>query len=237
MNHLLIGHANKTETLLHHTEPPFLLIDDGPIADAFLNHFSAREFDFSTHSFNPVKNIDYLGARAFVSALYSAFPEGENTLTVRNGKRALLRLLLERPTRLDRLAPKHRKFDEATTEALAIINDVLLSPVLKPILCNPTNFSFKGSVVVKINRADIGDFDAFLLASLFIGQSGGQIIIPDFGFYGRDFYLSLIRQNRLTACVNFLEEVAPKLQRALLTMRDKYGAGCIWEDAQTLARY
>lgn len=234
MNTLLIGQGDKADKLLEITSPPFLLIDDGPIADAFISHFRVKEFDLERHSFNPLRGMTYQKARGFVSTLYAAFPEGENTLTVRNGKRALLRLLMDNPQRLDRL---HSSRDDATQEALATVNDILLSPLLQKVLCNPTNFSFKGAVVVRLNRAEIGDLDAFLLASLLIGQSKGQIIIPDFGFYGRDFYTPLIRQNRLTAGLFFLDEVSPKLKKTLLMIKDKRGEGCVWEDANTLADY
>ena len=47
------------------------------------------------HSFNPLTNIDYKKAREIADILYTVSPQGENTLTVRNGKRALLKMLLE----------------------------------------------------------------------------------------------------------------------------------------------
>src|SRR5688500_7748028 len=55
----------------------------------------ARIFDPTQHSFNPLKDIDYKTARALADVLYTAFPQGDNTLTVRNGKRALLKALTE----------------------------------------------------------------------------------------------------------------------------------------------
>lgn len=235
MNHLLVGSADKTEQLLQTTEPPFLLIDDGPIADAFLAQFPrAKLFDPTVHSFNPLKGIDYKRARDFATVLYTASPEGKDTLTVRNGKRALVRMLLAGPTRLDRLRASE---DPADLEAQAAVGDLLLSPVLKQVLCNPTFFSFKGAVVAKLDRAQFGDFDAFVLASLLIGQSQGQIVVPDFGFYGRPLHVSLIRQGRLTAGVQVLEEMEPRLRQVALTVGDKWGAGCTFEDAQCLAGY
>jgi hypothetical protein len=235
MNRLLVGTADHTEQLLH-TTAPFLLIDDGPIADAFLEHFPrAKLFDISKHSFNPLKGMDYKRARDFAQALYTASPEGKDTLTVRNGRRALIRLLLQNPTRLDRIDGD--RADPAQAEALATIEDVLLSPVLKNVLCKPTNFSFKGSVVAKLNRAELGDFDAFVLASLLIGQTKGQVIIPDFGFYGCPLHMSFIRQERLTAGVQFLAELPSKLRQSVLTIPEKWGAGCTYDDAAVLASY
>lgn len=232
MNNLLIGTRDKTEQLLAWADKSFLLIDDGPIAEAFLSR-GAKLFDVERHTFNPLRGMDYKQARDFAQILYSANPEGKDTLTVRNGKRALVRLLLEKPTRLDRLEGDER--DPGTVEALATVNDILLSPVLRRVLCSPTNFAFKGRVVLRLDRAELGDFDAFVLAALVIGQSKGQVIVPDFGFYGRD--TSLIRQNRLVAGVNFLEELSPLLKNAVLLIKDKIGNGCIPEDAAVLAGF
>lgn len=235
MNHSIIGIEDKTTRLLEITKLGFLLIDDGAIADAFVDRFNARVFDPTMHSFNPLKGMDYKRARDFAAILYTASAQGENTLTVRNGKRALTRILLANPTRLDRL-----RFDssDAEQEAKGMIDDLLLSPILKQVLCTPDNqFSFKGSVVARINRAELGDFDAFILAALLMGQTKGQVIVPDFGSYGRELHTSLIRQNRLTAGVNYLAELTPKLQQALLTIKDKTAYRTTLEDARTLQPY
>lgn len=47
----------------------------------------------------------------------------------------------------------------------------------------------------------------------------------------------MIRQDRLTAGLNFLDEVSRQLAQALLTIPDKRGAGCTFEDAQVLANH
>lgn len=234
MNHLLIGAADHTQRLLDLTEQPFLLIDDGPIADAFLARYKARVFDLQVHHFDPMRGMDYKRAREFAAIVYTASPEGKDTLTVRNGRRALVRLLIGAQARLDKLTGGD---DPGTQEALAMLDDLLLSPILRSVLCKPTNFSFKGNVIFRLDRATIGDFDAFLMAALAIGQHKGHVIIPDFGFYGRDFQLSLIRQNRLTAAVQFLAELPPKLQRAVLLIKHKHGYETTAEDAETLAQF
>lgn len=238
MNHILIGTADKTQRLLDLAHPPFLLIDDGPIADAFFAHFpKAKLFDIHQHSFNPLRNINYKRARDFAAAIYTASPQGENTLTVRNGKRALASLLLE-TKRLDKLPRNER--DPGTLEANNTIDDLLLSPVLRRVLCDPPNFSWKTqrgnfwNVVVKLDRSELGDFDAFVLASLLVGHFQGHIIVPDFGFYGRDFHSSLIRQNRLTAGVQFLSELSPFLQQLVLSIKDKTIYRTTREDAERL---
>jgi hypothetical protein len=234
MNKLLIGHADKTEQLSH-TKGGFLLLADDPAP--YLEHFGrAVVFDPHRHSFNPLKDMDYKGARDFAALLYGIAPEGQNTLTVRNGKRALARMLLKNPVRLDKLP---RSSDPAEQEALGMVDELLLSPVLKNVLCQPTNFSFKPTrqIVARLDRAELGDFDAVVIANLLIGQFQGQIIVPDFGFYGRDFHTTLIRQDRLTAGLTSLSEVSRTLEQALLGIKDKVIYRSTPQDAEKLVIY
>lgn len=85
---IIIGLADKTTSL--NTQHGFLLIDDGPIADAFLERFKrAKEFNPHLHSFNPLP-MTYRKAREFASVVFGE--EGKDTLTVRNGKRSLTRM-------------------------------------------------------------------------------------------------------------------------------------------------
>jgi hypothetical protein len=228
-NRLIIGLADKTAAL--HTNPGFLLIDDGPIADTFLRTFKrAKEFNPFAHSFNPLP-MTYHKAREFASVVYR--DEGHDTLTVRNGKRSLTRMLMA-ADRLDHL--EGGKPDE---EALETIDDLLLSPVLRDVLCNRTNFSFRegrSSIVARLDRAKLGEHDARILGALLISQFKGQIIIPDFGFYVRDFHSSLIRENRLIAGVYSLSELEKQMRHMCLLM-EKVGQQCTWDDAQLLARY
>lgn len=190
----------------------------------------ARLFDPTKHSFNPLKDIDYRTARALADVLYTAYPQGENTLTVRNGKRALLRALLS-ATRLDRV--------EGDDEVTGMVDDLLQSPVLTSVLCKPTNFSFAPNSLIfaRINRAELGDFDALLLGLFLIGHFKGQVIVPDFGFYGRDVHISLIREERLIAGLNFLGELTPKLRNSVVLMDDKEASGTTFDDAQVLADF
>lgn len=240
MNHLLLGAADTTDLLLALTKPRFLLIDDGPVADAFLARFpKARLFTPTVHSFNPLAGMDYKRARDFADILYAASPGGRDTLTVRNGRRALVRLLLAGPGRLSDMPAPGEVKDDAEKEALGMVEELLMSPVLSRVLCGggkPFRFG-EGTTVAKMNRATLGDFDAFILGALLMGQHKGQIVVPDFGFYGRPLHASFIRQDRLTAGVRLLEEVPRQLAQALLTIPDKHGHGCTFEDADTLAKY
>ena len=157
-------------------------------------------------------------------------PQGENTLTVRNGKRALLRALLK-AKRLDKV--------EGDEEVTAMMGDILVSPVLKQVFCGKPNFGFKENslIVAKLDRAELGDFDALVLGLVIMSHFKGQIIVPDFGFYGREAHISLIREHRLVAGLNTLSELSPKLRQAVLLMKEKVAAGTTVEDAEALATY
>jgi hypothetical protein len=91
-------------------------------------------------------------------------------------------------------------------------------------------------MVARIKRAELGDHDARILGALLISQFKAQIIVPDFGFYARDFHASLIRENRLIAGVYTLAELDKKLRQMCLLMETE-AVGCTHEDAEVLAKY
>lgn len=190
----------------------------------------ARVFDPRFDSFNPLHKIDYKKAREIADVLYTLYPQGDGTLTVRNGRRALLHALM-RGKRLDKVS--------GGEEVDGIIDDILASPVLQKVLCTATNFSFKPNSIIlaRLNRAELGEFDALVLGLLLMAHFKGQLVVPDLGFYGREAHVSLIREGRLIAGCNFLSELPPKLRRAVLLMPEKEGSGCTYEDAETLALY
>jgi hypothetical protein len=224
MNKLYVGFKNSID-------PPkggYLIIDD-EVRDIP----RSRVFDPMRHSFNPLKGVDYKRARELAELFYTISPQGDNTLTVRNGKRALLKALLK-ADRLDRV--KAAKGDE---EVKALIDDILISPVLRRVLCNPTNFSFnpKSVIVAKISRKELGDFDALVLCLLLMSHAQGQVVVPDLGFYGRDFHSRLIREERLIAGVNYLDELPKGLRQSVLLIEDKVASGTTVDDAEELAKY
>jgi hypothetical protein len=236
---MLIVGTNKSP-ILKHVPQTFLLIDDGSIIDrlTFPKRRKITRFDPAKHSFNPLATIDHKRARDFLGVLNAVFPQGENTLTRGNADTFLLEALTGHPTRLDRLIcePTDLK-DTGHVEAYRKIRTLLLSPVLNRVLCRPTNLSFKGILLARLNRAELGDFDCFVLGNLLIGQYQGHIIVPDFGFYAAPHHTSLIRQGRLTAGVNFLDEVPLRLRQSLLLMPDKIASHATFDDAETLAVY
>lgn len=129
--------------------------------------------------------------------------------------------------------------DDAEKEALGMIQELLMSPVLSRVLCGsgkPFRFG-EGTTVTKLDRAELGDFDAFILGALLMGQHWGQVVLPDAGFYVRDSHMILIRQNRLTIACNFLSELPQKIREAALLFEHKTARRAGYEDAKLLARY
>jgi hypothetical protein len=76
-----------------------------------------------------------------------------------------------------------------------------------------------------------------VLGLFLIGQYKEQVVVPHFGFYGRDARTSLIRENRLVAGVNTLAELPARLRQNVLLISDKTGSGATAEDAEALATY
>jgi hypothetical protein len=187
-------------------------------------------FDPLKHGFNPLKDIDYRKAREIADVLYTVYPQGENTLTVRNGKRALLKALLHSDS-LDKI-----KGDE---EVSGMIGDILASPILRGVFCEGKRFTFnpKSANLARINRAELGRFDALVLGLLLIAQFKGQLAIPSFGFYGRDAHVNLIEEGRLIAGVNTLGELSPLMRQNMLLVTEKVASGAIVDDAEELAKY
>lgn len=233
MKVLIVG-ADKTP-ILEYLDRPYLLIDDGDIIDAVSvdpNH-SVTVFDVSIHSFDPLKGITPNKARDLATAIYTASPQGHDTLTFRNGRRALTKLL-HTAKRLDTITGN--KKDPAIAEALGMIDDVLFSPVLKDVLNRPANMSFKGTIHARLNRAELGDFDCYLLANLLISQYQGLVVITDFGFYGHKGHTALIQQGRFVAGINFFAEV-PDMRNELMLIDTKIPSHCTPDDAEDLAIY
>jgi hypothetical protein len=86
MNRIYIGFKKTVEL----PKRSYLFIDDEVPSIP-----RARIFDPAEHCFNPLKGMNYKKARELAELLYTLSPQGDNTLTVRNGKRALLQALLD----------------------------------------------------------------------------------------------------------------------------------------------
>ena len=211
MNRLHIGFSKQIE-------PPrgsYLLI-----ADEVPNIKNARVFDPLKDCFDPLKRMDYKRAAGFVAALQALFPGGENTLTKEDAEFVLLEALLSKPKSLETLIPQSK--DGAKEKARRMIGRVLLSPVLRRALCSKGkefffNSNWPSVILARINRAELGDFDALVLAHLLMLQFRGQIVV--------------------IAGVNTLQERSPKLRQNELLIKEKVAAGATAEDAEPLASY
>jgi hypothetical protein len=212
----------------------FFLADEVPELPSWRR---AKIFDPNIHSFDPLEGMNYLKATAFVDVLLALMPGGENTLTKEEAEYILLDALISSPRSLETLIEESK--DPMREKARRMVGRLLLSPVLRRVFCNRTNFAFKKGTVVlaRLNRAEFGDFDCLALGLALIAQSKGQVIIPDFGFYGREAHISLIREGRLIAGVNSLSELPPKLRQNVLLIEDKAARGTTLEDAGMLAEY
>ena len=235
MNKLFVGFDKQP--LLYDLPQRFLFIDDGELIDKLdlPPRRSVTHLDLAEHSFNPLKGMDYRKARAFIDVLDASFPEGAATLTRRGSNFVLLKALLAKPRRLDRLLTDSK--DPHERDAFQKIQTLLLSPVLERVLNRPTNLSFKGTLIARLDRAAIGDFDAFVLGNLLMAEFRGAVTVPDFGFYASPSHLTLVRQGRLTAGVNFLDELPEKLRQAFLANAHIEGSGTTHTDAELLAIY
>jgi hypothetical protein len=100
----------------------------------------------------------------------------------------------------------------------------------------PRWFLSGSTIVARLNRKEIGDDDARIIANILISQFKGQIVIEDFGFYVREHHAALIGEERLITGVYTLSELPDKL-RDLAVLMPKEGRGCTFEDAETLAKY
>lgn len=244
MNFLNLG-LDKWPLLQHLSDTPFLLVDDGPLIDAYLASIPIPEtreelslmpriveFDALHHSCDLLKDITYLTALDFSSLLDGAFSEwGPHTRNIAL-MQILEALLSKPPKRLTNLI----KDTKDTHYAFMMVQRLLLSPVLSNVLTRTTNVSFKGTILARLDRATLGDFDAFVLGNLLISQYAGTVVIPDFGFYAHKGHKSLIRQNRLIAGVNSFDEV-PDFESQLLMIEKKVPSQCTPDDAKTLALY
>jgi hypothetical protein len=124
-------------------------------------------------------------------------------------------------------------------EVSLMISSLLFSPTRRNVLCKPTNFSFNINSVIqaRINRAELGDKTALALGLFLMSHYKGQLVVPDFGFHGRDNHARLIRENRLIAGIHHLGELSPALRKTVLLIDEKIPRGATVEDAEELAKY
>jgi hypothetical protein len=211
--------------------PPggFLYIDD-EVPEA-ADKYRPKIFDHDHDHINPLEAMTKKKAKRLARLIYTISPQGENTLTVRNGRRNLARALVTAKW-LDEV-----KGDE---EVNGVMDDLLFTDEMRKVVCErkkPFTFSAKRKIFARIDRTELDEDDALALVFFLIEEYPGQLIIPDFGTYGRDMHINLIRQNRLIAGVRDLKQLSPKLRQAALLIKEKEAHGATTDDAEVLATY
>lgn len=230
VNTLFVGSDDFTADIRGRLERPYLLIADRkPVG------IRGQVFDYEKHGIDLLRGMNYRRACDFVSLIDAAFPEGATTLTRKNATFELFTALLDKPISLETLIPEGD--DPALRDARQKIERLLMSPVLNKVLGGTVHLDMSGNVIAVLDRKKIGDFDAFFLAHVLISKFDGLVIIPDFGFYGRDYLEYLAREERLICGVRALDELSQKLRQAVLLFPDKVARHCTADDAEVLASY
>lgn len=240
MNQLFLG-FNKQVLLPAYNgrkKQGYLFIDDD-----VPNVPKSLTFDPLKHSFNPLASNDYKSVCDFVDVIDAVFSRGESTLTKDTGLDEIAEAASEpskrdRARTLDTLIEKpDRKASTGEIWAYSKVQRILRSPVLTRVLCSKSQFSFnpRSMILARINRAELGEFDALMLGLLLIARFPGQIVIPDLAFYARDMHIGLIRQRRLIGGCNTLADLPPTIRNAFLSERAITARGATYKDAETLA--
>jgi hypothetical protein len=93
-------------------------------------------------------------------------------------------------------------------------------------------------VIANLNRAAVGDRDAFMLGSFLLARAEAPVYIGDLGFFRSDHLAGLFSRGGYTAAVRFLDDLAPGLRRAVMDpATDKYVFQTVRKDAEELAFY
>src|SRR3569623_1619150 len=173
MNKLAIGLADKNFKYPKGS----LVITGEPILKR-----GVKVYDPAKHGLYPLP-MKYREAREFAAAV---FPD-KDLMTYRNGRRALTRLVMNADN-LNRL--KYRRGSDDDKEAKGVVEDILLSPLLRRMLREPIpRWFYRGSTVhARLNRKEIGDDDAKLNANILMSQAIGTIVEHDYGGYARDYH-------------------------------------------------
>ena len=196
-------------------------------------------FDPREHHFNPLKDIDQKRAYELSDVLYSASGQGENTLTVRNGRLDLAGALAK-STRFDRVRSDSELTPARRDEVKRMVDDVLFLPSVRKVICEErAEFSFnKRSVIyARLNRKEHGERACLILGLLLINAYKGQVVVEDGDFYLRDGHAELVREERLIAGVKVLGNLPEKLRKKMLLSAKKIAKGCLIEDAELIAKY
>lgn len=214
------------------------------------DHRHPRIFDPLEDHFNPFVDIDYRKCCDILDTFDAIFDKaGATTLTKEAGLEYIADILFdpEHPERspknfielLERIGEPDKKSLPGHIWAYSKVRRILRSPILRDVFCERPNFTFKrGSVnQARIDRAELGPFDANVLGLFLIAQFKGQIVIPHYAPYARPMHISLIEENRLIAGVRTLSQLKERSQELhdiVLTV-ETIPRQCNYADAVTLA--
>jgi hypothetical protein len=218
MNRLEIGIA---ETPFEYPQGSLVITDDQtPKRGEVL-------FDYSEHGLSPLP-LKYPMNREFAAALW---PD-KDLMTYRNGQMALA----DHVVKADRLDHIKYTTSDDDKEVRRVVKNVLLSPLLKKMLRKPIPrwLNSGSTVLARLNRKEIGDFDAQIIANILMLVFKGPVAIEDFGGYARDHHARLIREGRLIARVRKLSQLPEKIEDVRHLM-ENVPIGCSYDDAVKLA--
>lgn len=205
-------------------------------------------FDPLKDGINPLKDLNYRKICDWVDIFDALFSRGESTLTKDTGldfiAEALVNAMVSEirgePIALrDLIPPADKKDPTGHIWAYGKMQRILRSPVLTAMLSGERkDFAFhpRSMIVARVNRAELGEFDAQVIAFFLMAQFKGQICLPDGGSYLRDLHISLLRENRLIFGVNHLGELPEKFRQQALLLSERVPAGALYDDAVTLAK-
>lgn len=121
------------------------------------------------------------------------------------------------------------------------MDDLLLSTTMQNIFgqAQTTFWLDRGKIVIaNLNRAKIGDRNAFVLGSFLLARAKAPVYIADLGFFKSDHLSGLFSKGGYTAAVRFLDELTPTLRQAVLDpTTEKMVFRTNRQDAEELAFY
>jgi hypothetical protein len=225
----MLSVGTDPSVLSRHLPERFLFIDPPKLRTP--KHIKTVRLNFDRHHYNPLKDIDYAEASAFIDILDGLFPAGGPTLTKETAHIQILEALLQGPKRLDSLISDTKD----TAAAFQKIKRIFLSPVLKKFLRHGTShLPFDGILLASLEG--LTDFDRFLVGNLLISEFQGHIFVPEYGRYACPFHKQLVRDGRLSVHVYSLKDV-PWLKDMLhhFHKEEVFPRHANAEDAETLA--
>jgi hypothetical protein len=151
----------------------------------------SRVFDPKKDSFNPLAQLDYRSASDFVDIIDSIFSRDENTLTKDTGLDFLPSASIEAQIAwAAHTAAGERRYDGSYMGAREDWTHTALAGLAARVVQTedkrPQSPASRKEIFARLNRAELGDFDARVLGPFLMANFKGQIVVEDLGFYGRD---------------------------------------------------